>query len=69
MIEKEDPDLICLMEVRKNQIKHLMNKKYLFNNFNVKYSPKKPIRKIPRFDVQGNGFISKKELNMQNTQN
>ena len=62
MVLKENPDLIFLMEVRKNQFKSIINKKYPFYDFDIKYTPKKVFRKMPRFDVQGNGFMAKEKL-------
>ncbi len=66
LIYDEKPDLICLVEVKKeNQINYLLNKNYSFCNIENKYWKNSILRKLPYFKNNCNGFISKYPLNFQ----
>jgi hypothetical protein len=62
-IKKQNPDLILLIEIRKNQVKELISKAYKFYDFETKYGKDSILRKLPLFKIQCNGFISKEKLN------
>lgn len=66
IIEKEDPDLICIVEIKNNrQIKELINEKYKFFDISSKYGPKSLSCKIPILRNNCNAFISKHKLNFK----
>ena len=65
LIEKENPDVICLIEIRKNQIGMFIDEKYKFFDFEVKYVHGGIHRKIPIFKNQGNAFLSKEKIESQ----
>ena len=65
IIFREKPDVICLIEIRKSQIKYLANENYKFYDFETKYSPNGLARKTPILKDQCNGFLSKEKINFQ----
>lgn len=63
LIKKENPDIICIAEIEKGyQIKSLVDKKYPFYDFDVKYGANSFLRNIPFFRKNGNAFLSKKKI-------
>ncbi|MDD5192992.1 MAG: hypothetical protein PHF67_00225 [Candidatus Nanoarchaeia archaeon] len=65
IIYLEEPDIICIVEIRKNQIKALIDREYNFYDIETKYLPKSMARKIPILKNQSNAFISKKRMNFK----
>ena len=63
--KKEKPDLILLIEIRKNQIKEIIPKNYKFYDSETKYGKNSILRKLPLFKIQCNGFISKNRLSFK----
>jgi endonuclease/exonuclease/phosphatase family metal-dependent hydrolase len=63
MIKMENPDLICLIEVRKGSyLMKFLEKKYSFYDIEVKYGKKSFLKLFPFFYKNGNAFISKNKL-------
>ncbi len=66
IVLEEDPDLICLTEIKQGkQIKTLINGKYFFYDIETKYGQKSILRKLPFFHNKGNAFISKHKLSFK----
>lgn len=65
IILKEYPDIICLIEIRKDQIKYFLNQKYKFYDIETKYSQNGLARKIPILKDQSDCFISKSDLSFE----
>lgn len=63
VILKENPDLICLMEIKQGeQIKTLIDNEYPFSSIETKYGKKSLLRKFPFFKNNSNAFIAKNKL-------
>ena len=66
IIQEENPDLICINEIKKNQIIKLMNKKYQYHNTETKYGPEGNLRKrIPFHKHNCNATLSKHNLKIE----
>lgn len=62
-IAKEEPDLVCLVEIKKGkQMKELVDGDYTFFDIENKYGRKSILRKLPFFYNKSNAFLSKDEL-------
>lgn len=64
LIEKEDPDLCCFVEIDKsdNQLAFLAGEKYQFSEIENKYGEKSLLRKLRATKGKSNGFMSKTQL-------
>jgi endonuclease/exonuclease/phosphatase family metal-dependent hydrolase len=63
IIAKEDPDMICLVEIKQGkQIKALIDEEYPFYDMKTKYGEKSILRKTPFFYNKGNAFIAKEDF-------
>lgn len=63
MIVRENPDIICLAEVRSGQqIRDLMPAGYSFCNIENKYGKRSPLRIFPLFRKNSNAFIARQPL-------
>ena len=64
LIEKEDPDLSCFVEIDKgdNQLAFLAGEKYQFSGIENKYGEKSLLRKLRATKGKSNGFMSKTQL-------
>lgn len=68
IILTENPDIICLVEVRKKQIKYLfnkVNKQYKFSDFETKYVSNGLSEVLPVLKNYCNGFISKEKTDFK----
>jgi len=65
IIQRENPDLICITEIKKNQISTLINKEYQYYKINVKYTPGSKFEKSFLHKNNCNTIISKHNLNIQ----
>ncbi|EKE11696.1 MAG: hypothetical protein ACD_15C00037G0025 [uncultured bacterium] len=63
IIAKENPDMICLVEIKKGkQIKALIDEEYSFYDVKTKYGERSFLRKTPFFYNKGNAFIAKEDF-------
>jgi exonuclease III len=63
IIRKENPNLICLIEINQGrQIKELINNKYFFYKINTKYGSNSVLKRCPLFRKKSNAFIAKQKL-------
>lgn len=63
VIAQENPDLLCLVEIKKGkQIRSLISDEYLFHDVKTKYGEKSLLRKSPFFYNKGNAFIAKEDF-------
>lgn len=66
VIAKENPDVICLVEIKKGrQVRTLVSEDYLFHAANTKYGEKSLLKKMPFFYNKGNAFIAKEDLSFK----
>lgn len=65
IIFSENPDIICLVEVRGKHIKHLLGENYKFYDIETKYSQTGWARKLPFLKDQCDCFISKERVEFQ----
>ncbi len=66
IIAKEDPDIICLVEIKKGkQVRSLISEDYLFYDVKTKYGEKSFLKKMPFFYNKGNAFIAKEDFSFQ----
>lgn len=63
LIKQENPDLICLIEIKQGkQILNLVNSEYPYYDINTKYSPKNFFNKFSGIKKNSNAIISKQNL-------
>lgn len=63
VIAEENPDMICLVEIKKGkQVRALISAEYLFYDVKTKYGEKSLLRKSPFFYNKGNAFIAKDDF-------
>lgn len=65
LISQEKPDIVCLTEIRKGQVKYLPIENYKFYDIETKYSPNGLAKRVPILKKQGVGFISKEKVNFK----
>jgi len=66
IIQKENPDLICINEIKKDQIHHLTDEIYQYHNTELKYGPHGKIRKTtPLHKNNYSATLSKHDLQIE----
>ena len=60
IIAREQPDLCCLLEITKPQMKTLLNKQYRYPMLENKYGKKSMLYYLPVFRKKCNGFLARK---------
>lgn len=63
IINKENPDICCLIEIQKNQFEKLANGTYPHGDATNKYGPGSKLNFLPFFNRKCNGFIAKQNYN------
>ena len=62
LIEREQPDLSCIVEMGTRQMPALKDDHYAYSDIENKYGANSLLRKLPLFKNRSNAFLSKKKL-------
>jgi endonuclease/exonuclease/phosphatase family metal-dependent hydrolase len=66
VISREDPDMVCLVEIKKGkQVRSLISDQYLFHDVKIKYGEKSILKMCPFFYNKGNAFIAKENFSFK----
>ncbi|MCD4705440.1 hypothetical protein K8R66_05185 [bacterium] len=65
IIVRENPDLICINEIKKNQISKLVDKRYQYYDIDIKYGLESKLRTTIFHKNNCNAFLSQHKLNFK----